>query len=133
MSFRKGLAAASVAGSLFLASAQSADAARIRYHYAAEPGGNGCLKAPAAGERLTVRGWQAYDCPPPRATQLVTFRHPCTGQPVTVPLALPEATPRMEYTRGRAIYDYGSDTVEVRFLADGSAEVIYDSGFFRAP
>src|SRR5436305_421823 len=119
MSFRTGLAAASVAGSLFLAAAQSADAARVRYRYAAEAGGNGCLKAPAAGQRLTLSGWQAYECPPPRATMLVTFRHPCTGQPVTVPLALPDATPRMEYTRDRSIYNYGSDTVEVRFLADG--------------
>jgi hypothetical protein len=133
MSFRTGLAAASVAGSLFLASAPPADAARVRYHFTADPGRAGCLKAPAAGQRLTLTGWQAYGCPPPRATQLVTFRHPCTGQPVTVPLALPDATPRMEYTRDRAIYNYGSDTVEVRFLSDGSAEVIYNSGFLRAP
>ena len=134
MSFRTGLAAASVAGSLFLAAAPTADAARVRYRYTAEPGCTSCLKPPAAGQRLTLSGWQAYECPPPRATMLVTFRHPCTGQPVTLPLALPpDATPRMEYTRDRAIYNYGSDTVEVRFLADGSAEVIYDSGFFRAP
>ena len=133
MSFRTGLAAASVAGSLFLASAQTADAARVRYHFTTEPDGSGCLKAPVAGQRLTLTGWQAYDCPPPRATMLVTFSHPCTARPVTVPLALPDATPRMQYTRDRAIYNYGSDTVEVRFLSDGSAEVIYDSGFLRAP
>jgi hypothetical protein len=131
MSLRTGLAAA-VAG-LLLASALPADAARVRYHFTAEPGCNGCLKAPQVGQRLTLTGWQAYNAPPPRATQLVSFRHPCTGQTVTVPLALPSSTPRMEYTRGRVTYDYGSDTVEVRFLQDGSAEVIYDSGLLRAP
>ncbi|HKI32239.1 MAG TPA: hypothetical protein VKA46_10250 [Gemmataceae bacterium] len=116
-----------------LATAQPADAARLRYHFAPDPGGNGCLKTPSAGERLTLTGWEPYNCPPPRATQLVSFRHPCTGQTVTVPLALPLSTPRMEYTRERVIYNYGSDTVELRFQKDGSADVMYDSGLLRAP
>jgi hypothetical protein len=132
MTFRTRLAAA-VAGGLLLTSGPSAEAARVRYHFAPAPGGGGCLKPAAAGERLTLTGWQPYNCPPPRATQLVSFRHPCTGQTVTVPLALPASTPRMEYTRDRVIYNYGSDTVEVRFLQDGSAEVVYDSGLLRAP
>jgi hypothetical protein len=131
MSFRSRLVAA-VAGGLLLTSGRPADAARIRYHLAPEPGG-GCLKPPAAGERLTLAGWQPYNCPPPRATQLVSFRHPCTGQTVTVPLALPASTPRLEYVRDRVVYDYGSYTVEVRFRPDGSADVIYDSGLLRAP
>ena len=133
MSFRRGLAVASVAGSLLLAAAQPAHAARVRYHFTAESGCGGCLRPPEAGQRLSLTGWQAYTCPPPRATHLVSFRHPCTGQTVTVPLALAASTPRMEYTRDRVIYNYGSDTVEVRFLPDGSADVIYDSGFLRAP
>jgi hypothetical protein len=133
MSLRTPLVALAVAGGLLFASAQPAGAARIRYHFTPDPAGKGCLKAPAAGERLTLTGWVPYNCPPRRATRLVSFRHPCTGQTVTVPLALPDSTPRMEYSRDRVTYDYGSDTVEVLFLKDGSADVYYDSGLFRAP
>jgi hypothetical protein len=129
MSFRTRLAALA----LLLAATTAADAGRVRYHFTPNPAGNGCLKPPAAGERLTLTGWQSYSCPPPRATQMVSFRHPCTGQTVTLPLALSNSTPRMEYTRERVIYNYGSDTVEVRFLKDGSADVIYDSGLLRSP
>jgi len=118
---------------LLLAAARPAEAARLRYHFAPGPGGNGCLTSPAAGQRLTLGGWQPYNCPPPRATQLVTFRHPCTGQAVTVPLALPASTPRMEYVRDRAVYNYGDYTVEVEFIKNGSVDVVYDSGLFRAP
>jgi hypothetical protein len=39
----------------------------------------------------------------------------------------------MEYRTRRVIYNYGSDTVEVHFLPDGSVDVIYNSGLFRAP
>lgn len=126
------LFALAVAGPLLLASAGPAAAARIRFHYAVAPGSL-ALCAPAAGERLTLRGWQAYECPPPRATHLVSFRHPATGQVITVPLALSLSTPKMEYGRDRIIYNYGSETVEVRFVGDGSVYVIYDSGLLRAP
>jgi len=50
-----------------------------------------------------------------------------------VPLTLPEGTPRIEHRRNRIVYNYGSDVVEVHFLSDGSADVIYDSGLFRRP
>jgi hypothetical protein len=132
MSRRTGLTALTVAGSLLLAAVQPVGAARVRYHLTPEPGGSGCLKPAAAGERLALTGWQPYNCPPPRATQLVSFRHPATGQTVTLPLALPEATPRLAYVRDRVVYDYGNYTVEVRFLKDGSADVVYDSGLLRA-
>ncbi len=114
-------------------SAAPAEAARLRYHMLPDPSGRGCLQAPAAGERRTVTGYVPYNCPPPRATRLVNFRHPCTGLNVTVPLALPDSTPRMEYVRDRVVYDYGDYTVEVRFTKDGSADVYYDSGLLRAP
>ena len=39
----------------------------------------------------------------------------------------------MEYVGDRVVYNYGNYTVEVHFVKDGSAEVIYDSGLFRAP
>jgi hypothetical protein len=131
MSLRRCLAVGAVAG--LLLTAAPAGAARLRYHLTADPAGGGCLKAPAAGERRTLTGWQPYNCPPPRATRLVNFRHPCTGQCVTVPLALPDSTPRMEYVGDRVVYNYGDYTVEVRFLPDGSADVFYDSGLLRAP
>ena len=130
MSFRRSLLI--VAGLLPVA-AWPAEAARIRYHFVPAPAGNGCVTAPAAGQRLTLGGWQAYNCPPPCATQLVTFRHPATGQCITVPLALPDSLPRMEYVGNRAIYNYGSNTVEVAFFQDGSVDAVYDSGLFRAP
>ncbi len=133
MSWRVRLIAAAGAAGLLLATVQSAGAARLRYHYTPDPAGSGCLKPAAAGERLSLSGWQPTDCPPPRPTQVVTFRHPCTGQAVNVPLALPASTPRMEYVRDRVVYDYTNYTVEVRFLKDGSADVIYDSGLLRAP
>ncbi len=85
------------------------------------------------GERLTLFRWEPFNCPPPRPTRLVSFRHPATGQTVTVPLALPEDTPRMEYVSDRTIFNYGSDTVQVAFLADGTVDVIYTSGLLRAP
>jgi hypothetical protein len=116
-----------------LVAVQPAAAARTRFHLTADPRSNGYLLAPAAGERVTLTGWQAYNHPPPRTTQLVSFRHPSTGQMVTVPLSLPESTPRMGYRRDRVIYNYGSDTVEVHFLPNGTADVYYDSGLFRAP
>jgi hypothetical protein len=70
-------------------------------------------------------------CEPPQPTCRVTFQHPCTGQEVTVPLALPEGTPTIEHVRQRIVYNYGSYTVEVRFVSDGSVDVIYNSGLLR--
>ncbi|HMF14717.1 MAG TPA: hypothetical protein VKE94_20515, partial [Gemmataceae bacterium] len=86
------------------------------------------------GERLTwTLRWEPYNCPPPRATRMVTFRHPCTGRNIVLPLHLPLDTPVMEYRANRTIYNYGTDTVEVHFLRDGTADVIYTSGLVRAP
>jgi hypothetical protein len=39
----------------------------------------------------------------------------------------------MEHRADRTIYDYGSYTVSVVFLPDGTVSVIYDSGLMRAP
>jgi hypothetical protein len=131
---------ATVAGVIvFLAcTAGPARAARVRYHYV--PAGPGaCFRLDdsrgAPGERLTWRGtWEPYNCPPERPTANVTFRHCSTGQPVILPLHLPiDSTPRMEYRPNRVVYDYGVGSVQVVFLPDGSADVIYDSGLWRAP
>ena len=57
----------------------------------------------------------------------------CIGWPtITVPLSFPEGTPRIEHRADRVIYNYGSYTVEVHFLPDGSVDVVYNSGLRRA-
>ena len=73
-------------------------------------------------------------CNPPHPTCYLTFQHPCTGQNITLPVRLPiDSTPRIEHRYNRVIYNYGSDSVEVEFLSDGSADVIYNSGLRRSP
>jgi hypothetical protein len=64
---------------------------------------------------------------------MVTFCHPYTHSNVAVPLALPEGTPNILHGPDRITFNYGSYAVRVRFLADGSVDVVYDSGFLRAP
>jgi hypothetical protein len=44
---------------------------------------------------------------------------------------LPEGTPRIEHVWRRIVYNYGSYTVAVLFLPDGSVDVIYNSGLLR--
>lgn len=115
-----------------------AQAAVARFHYVpADASGKMIVPATSAyggaGERLSWFGSVRQACPqPPRATRMVTFRHPCTGRAVIVPLALPDGTPVIEH-RGpmTVVYNYGSYTVEVDFLRDGSVDVVYNSGFLR--
>jgi hypothetical protein len=67
-----------------------------------------------------------------RANQMVTFRHPSTGRNVTIPLTLPEGTPRVEHRGGdRIVFNYGTYTIDIRFIAGGGLDVIYNSGFLR--
>jgi hypothetical protein len=66
-----------------------------------------------------------------RPTQMVTFRHPYTSRNVTVPMRLPDSTPRMERQTDRIIYNYNDYTVEARFQPDGSVDVVYNSGLLR--
>ena len=40
---------------------------------------------------------------------------------------------RLEYRYNRIIYYYGSETVEVVFLTDGTVDVVYNSGLLRGP
>ncbi len=116
---------------LFLA-AHRAEAARARFHYvSADPAGHVTFKpGPCAGERITICGTSCDNCPP-RPTCYQTYQHPCTGQTVIVPLALPLGTPTIYHRPNRIKYNYGSDFVEVHFLPDGSVDVIYSSGLFR--
>jgi len=66
-----------------------------------------------------------------RPNQMVTFRHPYNGRNVTLPLTLPQGTPRLEHVGDRIIYNYGSYVVEARFFPDGSVNIVYNSGFLR--
>jgi hypothetical protein len=89
--------------------------------------------AAASGERVVGSGrgcTQHY--PYPTATCPLVFTHPCTGEQVRVPVALPAGTPRIEHVWHRIVFNYGSYTLEVRFLPDGSVDVIYNSGLLRA-
>lgn len=65
-----------------------------------------------------------------RPTHMVTFRHP-VGRNVTVPLTLPQGTPRLQTRADRVVYNYDGYVIEVRFFADGSVDVVYNSGFLR--
>jgi hypothetical protein len=122
---------------VFLSMASPANAARMRFHYAATDGcGTMSLKPGGAcgapGERISFFGTvREAVCAPPRPTHFVSIQHPYTGRAVILPLSLPDETPRMEYRAARVIYNYGSYTVEVHFLADGTVDVVYNSGLLR--
>jgi hypothetical protein len=128
--------APAAATALLLALGQPAAAAQVRFHYApADLCGRTALKPGACGtpgERVAWFGLyrEAYSCVP-RPTHFVTFRHPYTGQNVTVPLSFPEGTPRIEYRGSTIIYNYGSYTVEAHFYPDGSVDTVYNTGIFR--
>jgi hypothetical protein len=117
---------------LLFPAAGSAVAARARFHYAPDAQGNLCLQGATQSSALYGLA-QPAECPPPRPTHFLTFRHPCSGCLVTVPICFPlDSTPRIEYRYRRVIYNYGSYTIEVLFLADGSVDVVYNSGLLRA-
>lgn len=124
------------ATALVLAASGRAGAERAVFHFAPTGPGGALQLVPAAdgiaGERTGSFGkLRGSICEPPRPTCNVTFKHPHTGQEVTVPLALPDSTPIIEHAWGRIVYDYGSYTVTVRFLADGGVDVVYNSGLLR--
>jgi hypothetical protein len=123
-------------GALWLLPAGAASAAQVRFHFApSDLCGTTTLKpnGPCAtpGTRIAWFGLYrtGYGCQP-RATHIVTFRHPYTGCNVSVPLAFPEGTPRIEYRPARIIYNYGSYAVEAHFFPDGSVDTVYNSGPF---
>jgi hypothetical protein len=94
-----------------------------------KPGADG-----GAGELVTWFGMVSESYPDqPKPTHLVTLRHYYTGREITIPLTLPDSTPRIEHRYARIIYNYGSDTVEVHSLPDGTVDVIYNSGLLRCP
>jgi len=124
------------AAALVVLTAKSAYAERARFHFAPTGPGGALQLVPAAdgspGERTGSFGKaRGSACEAPHPTCNVPFKHSCTGQQVIVPLALPEGTPVIEHVRRGIVYDYGSYTVEVQFLPNGSVDVIYNSGLLR--
>jgi hypothetical protein len=119
---------------LLVGLARPAHAERVRFHYAPN---QICANAPAVatgpgvvGERVTLfGGTEPFTCQM-RPNHVATFRHYYTGQPVSVPLRLPEDIPLIQHRANRTIYNYGSYSVEVVFLPDGSVDVVYNTGTF---
>jgi hypothetical protein len=98
---------------------------RIRIHYG--PGGATAAEY-VSRFGTTVTAYQ----PKIKPNHVVTFIHPYTRAQVQVPIAFPpDSTPRIQHRRDRIIFNYGSYTIEVVFLPDGSVDVIYNSGFLR--
>jgi hypothetical protein len=115
-------------------------AAQLRYHYVPVDAAGNTRLAPVVqsggggspGERVRFLGLiREPATTQPRPTHLVTFRHSFTGHNITVPLTLRPDTPRMAVNRESVTYNYGSETVEVQFLKDGSVDVVYSSGLLR--
>jgi hypothetical protein len=137
MNLRNRWLSLAAAAALTLVPGGIAGAVSLRFHYAPsdlcgstalKPSGRCC----STGERVAWFGLvrEAFNGEP-RATDMVTFRHPYTGQNVTVPLAFPLGTPRILYSYNAVRFAYGSYVVEVHFLRDGSVETVYNSGFLR--
>jgi len=112
-------------------------AEKVRYHFAPADLCGSTVQTPAGknnaiGERVSYFGFgnAPYYCPK-RPTHMVTFWHPYTKRNVTVPLYLPEGTPRIGYGPSRITFDFGTYSVAAVFLPDESVDTIYDSGPFR--
>ncbi len=115
-----------------LACTGRAEAERARYRYVPTDQRAGTTLQFAGGERWSYLGAvRRVDEAPPTPTHVLTFTHTVTRQTVAVPAALPRSTPRIEYGFRRVTYNYGSYAVAFVFLADGSVEVVYNSGLLR--
>jgi hypothetical protein len=113
-----------------------AEGAAVRFHYVPSDSCSSTAMKPTCdvGESRRWFGMVRESCEGQyQPTCIVTFHHPYSGQTISVPLALPEGTPIMLHGPDRVTFNYGSYAVRVRFLPDGSVDVVYDSGFLRAP
>src|SRR5262249_24317219 len=112
-------------------------AEQVRFHFAPADACGNMTQVPAGpngalGEQLTGLGLR----PQPytrafRPNQMLTFRHPYNGRNVTLPLTLPQGTPRLEHRGAAVVFNYGTYVVEACFFTDGSVDIIYNSGFLR--
>lgn len=124
-------------GVLILAAPNPVRSEQLRFHFVPADACGAMRQVPAGPEGAIgelKRGVGLRSLPytqPVRPNQMVTFRHPYNGRNVTVPIRLPEGTPRMEHQYDRIIYNYNDYTVEARFRPDGSVDVVYNSGLLR--
>lgn len=134
MRLRNGLLSFAFAALIVTGTAGTAEAARARFHYVpADAAGTMRLQPSplgSPGERVTLFGTSPYNCVV-RTNCVKSFRHPCTGQTVQVPLYMPYDIPVIYHHPDRVVYTYTSDFIEVRFLPDGSVYVSYSSGLLR--
>jgi hypothetical protein len=108
----------------------------VRFHYApADACGNSVLvPGPngAPGERAAWFGGVPQPYPRQLApTHMATFLNPRTGRNINVPITFPLGTPRVEHRTYLILYNYTGYQIQVRFLTDGSVDVIYNSGALR--
>jgi len=99
------------------------------FHYIRPYGSRAMYFTPRSS--YAVVGGQVYYLPspssqPPAPNIWLNFRHPFTHAYVSVPVALPSGTPKVEQRSDRLIYDYGSVAVVIHFVRDGSVNVSYD-------
>jgi hypothetical protein len=116
--------------------ATSVHAEVVRFRYAPkDTNGNMALipgPSGAPGERARWLGGPTEPFTRPIApTHTVTFRHPASNQQVIVPFTFPDGTPRIENRADQITYNWSGYQVRARFLADGSVEVLYNSGVLR--
>jgi hypothetical protein len=107
-----------------------------RLHYAASGSTGTLVYQPDVSASRTTTSYFGLNIAPapaaPRPTHVVTFRHAYTRRMVSVPIAFPIGTPRLAYRTDSVVYDYGTYSITVRFIEDGSVDVVYRSGLFRS-
>src|SRR5262245_50712838 len=91
---RRALVCCLTAALLLGLAAGQARAARLRFHFVPGNAPPGTCQKPgpmvaASGERISWLGSAEPAGPPPRPSTQMTYRHPYSGQMVTVPLTLP--------------------------------------------
>ncbi len=120
-------------GFLLLATAGTAKAQQVQYHYVRADGSRFLAYTPRPSYAF-VRGRVYYFSPPPQLeppppNTWLEFRHPHTHAYLTVPLNLPNGMPQIEYRGDRVIYNYGGSSVVIHFVRDGSVDVTYPSRY----
>jgi hypothetical protein len=105
----------------------------IRIHFGPADASGMVAPPPATAEYVSRFGTLTTPIQPKiRPTHISKFIHPYTGRQVQVPITFPpDSTPLILYRNNRIIFNYGTYTIEVVFLPDGSVDVVYNSGFLR--
>ena len=124
---------------VFGITATTAPAEVVRYHYSPTVVSGYSSTSLKVGPNGSTGEWSPSLISPrkeayyqqPKATHMVTFRHPYSGQDVTVPIAFPQGTPQVTHQYDAIVYNYTQYQIRVQFFRDGSVDVVYNSGIFR--